>query len=156
MKFGFCWGTNVVTLAGQTIKFPADFHSYKHSAGARMRKKQSALWPHKSPDQTIDSEPVSLWGRLAAFRPKIAPKKQGRSNFTSISRLFAPDVRVLWMSLLQLRRRETNPPLLELSSDEKVGSFSVSQHSVPCSSLTFTLLERQPDEDSVATSPGHI
>ena len=146
----------MVTLAGQTIKFPADFHSYKHSAGARMRKKQGALWPHKSPDQTIDSEPVSLWGRLAAFRPKIAPKKQGRSNFTSISRLFAPDVRVLWMSLLQLRRRETNPPLLELSSDEKVGSFSVSQHSVPCSSLTFTLLERRSDEDSEATSPGHI
>ena len=108
MKFGFCRGTNVVTLAGQTIKFPADFHSYKHSAGARMRKKQGALWPHKSPDQTIDSEPVSLWGRLAAFRPKIAPKKQGRSNFTSISCLFAPHE--IWVSLLQLRRRETNLP----------------------------------------------
>ena len=154
MKFGFCRGTNVVTLAGQTIKFPADFHSYKHSAGARMRKKQGALWPHKSPDQTIDSKPVSLWGRLAAFWPKIAPQKQGRSNFTSISSLFAPHE--IWVSLLQLRRRETNLPLLELSSDEKVGSFSVSQHSVPCSSLTFTLLERRSDKDSEATSPGHI
>ena len=100
MKFGFCRGTNVVTLAGQTIKFPADFHSYKHSAGARMRKKQGALWPHKSPDQTIDSKPVRLWGRLVASPPKIAPKQghcwsQPQNLYKSIKNVFGRFVTVL-------------------------------------------------------------
>ena len=74
--------------------------THKPSAGARMRKKQGALWRHKSPDQTIDSKPVRLWGRLVASPPKIVPKQghcwsQPQNLYKSIKNVFGRFVTVL-------------------------------------------------------------